>query len=49
MMKEKSKVLQSPGKMMELKREHSEEPECMGGNELCKYLSLLFAIFNMVH
>lgn len=30
-------------------REHSEEPECMGGNELCKYLSLLFAIFNMVH
>lgn len=46
---EKSEIYQSPGKMTELKREHSEEPECMRGTEWCKYLSLLFAIFTMVH
>lgn len=45
----KSEVFQSLEWMTELKREHSEEPECMGGTEWCKYLSSLFAIFNMVH
>lgn len=45
----KSEVFQSPEKMTELKREHNEESECMGRTEWYKYLSSLFAIFNMVH
>lgn len=50
MTKEKSEVFQSLGKMIKLKRECSEDPECMGGTEWYKYLlSLLFAIFNVVH
>lgn len=40
-MMKKSEVFQSPEKMTELKRENSEEPECMGGIEWCIYFYCL--------